>query len=148
MREQITKENVEDIIIIDDAYNAFGYGYSMKGEYIRLALIDSKYLNKVGDDFRRADGCKVLFNPLQDKNGKYEDYDLSGWYNFYLTVEKIGNKYQVSEFECQVECTEDDDGSDEYYIEISPTESEVICDYINADGYLDELFEMEDEDES
>ena len=107
--------------------------YPVRFPTVTIALSDTMALCKLADAVREEAGFLPMF-----PNDESKEYDSSGWYNFYVSLNGFADTMLDNSIEAVVQSEYADDNEQSYYIDL--TEAEQIAVYNEIDKQLKERF--------
>ena len=98
---------------------------------VEFQLMATDALSEAADRIRIEKGCKPMF----PRDGRTDDVDNDGWYDFYVGISKLPGDHQ----ECQLDSSisfvvvnsDSDDNEDMYTIDLTDSEQGCIFEILN-----------------
>lgn len=125
MELELLSEDVHKAIGLDSGCEIL-YDYKEKA-LVNYPLIDTKFLNKLMDEYRKKIGFAPMFN------GKDEECNLFGWYDYDIWADE-SLETKIQDHIRVVVCESVDDGK-EYYIKLNKETQIAVYRKLNEELY-------------
>ena len=132
----LTEKFIVDAILLDSGAEVM-YGsdevfdtYPCRFPTVEFQLIATDALVEVADRIRLDKGYK----PMHPRDGRTDDVDNDGWYDFYIGISKLPNDADVhldNSISFVVVNSDSDDNEDMYEIQLTASEQEYVLEVLN-----------------
>ncbi len=105
--------------------------YPISFPTVEFQLMATDALTDLADGIRLEKGCKPMF----PRDGRMDDVDNDGWYDFYIGISKLAGKNQECRLDNSISFivvnSDSDDNEDIYTIDLTESEQECIFEILN-----------------
>ena len=133
----LTEKFITDAIQLDSGAEVM-YGsdqiydtYPCRFPTVEFQLTATDALVEVADRIRLEKGYK----PMHPRDGRTDDVDNDGWYNFYVGISKLPGDHQQCQLDSSISFvvvnSDSDDNEDMYTIDLTESEKECVFDIMN-----------------
>lgn len=133
----LTEKFITDAIHLDAGAEVMYGNDQMYDSYpitfptVEFQLMATDALTELADSIRLEKGYK----PMYPRNGRTDDVDNDGWYNFYIDISKLPGKNQDCRLDNSITFivvnSDSDDNEDMYTIDLTESEQECIFEILN-----------------
>ena len=133
----LTEKFIADTIQLDSGAEVM-YGsdqvydtYPCRFPTVEFQLTATNALVEVADRIRMEKG----YLPMHPRDGRTDDVDNDGWYDFYVGISKLPGDHQQCQLDSSISFvvvnSDSDDNEDMYTIDLTESEKECVFDILN-----------------